>query len=74
MKIIESVKNFIQYTDDCFSVDISFEKHMLLSDGQVVDVPMNDTCYFVRYDDPDNYNDTLSWKLVGMKAVVNDAE
>ena len=70
----ESVKNFIQYTDDCFSVDISFEKHMLLSDGQVVDVPMNDTCYFVRYDDPDNYNDTISWKLVGMKAVVNDAE
>ncbi len=70
----ESVKNFVQYTDSCFSVDISFVKHMLLSDGQVVDVPMNDTCFFVKYDDPDNYNDTLSWKLVGMKAVVNDAE
>lgn len=70
----ESVKNFVQYTDTCFSVDISFVKHMLLSDGQVVDVPMNDTCFFVKYDDPDNYNDTLSWKLVGMKAVVNDAE
>ena len=70
----ESVKNFVQYTDDCFSVDISFVKHMLLSDGQTVDVPMNDTCFFVKYDDPENYNDTLSWKLVGMKAVVNDAE
>ncbi len=70
----ESVRNFVWITDNCFSVDISFEKHMLLSDGQTVDVPMNDTCYFVKNDDPDNYYDTLSWKLASMKVVVDDAE
>lgn len=70
----ESVKNFVWITDDCFSVDISFVKHMLLSDGQLVDVPMNDTFYFVKYDDPYNDYDSLTWKFASMKVVVDDAE
>ncbi len=57
------VGNFKQITEDCFSVDISFVKHMLLvKTGQKVDDPMNDRFYFV------NRN---GWKLAGMKEIVD---
>lgn len=66
-----SVTNFAWITDDCFSVDIRFVKHMRLYYGTLVDDPMNDRFYFVRYDDG---ADGPAWKLAGMKEIIQDAE
>ena len=65
-----SVTNFTWITEDCFSVDISFVKHMRLYYGARVDDPMNDRFYFVRYDDTDNGVNDPAWKLAGMKEIV----
>ena len=65
-----SVTNFTWITEDCFSVDISFVKHMRLYYGAMVDDPMNDRFYFVRYDDTDNGLDDPAWKLASMKEIV----
>lgn len=65
-----SVTNFVWITEDCFSVDISFVKHMRLYYGAMVDDPMNDRFYFVRYDDTDNGITDPAWKLAGMKEIV----
>ena len=70
----ESVSNFVMITDNCFSVDISFVKHMYLNSNQAMDDSMNERCYFVRYDSTDDYIDNPTWKLVGMKEVVNNAK
>lgn len=69
-----SVTNFVWITDDCFSVDIRFVKHMRLYYGTPVDDPMNDRFYFVRYDDTNDGVDNPVWKLAGMKEIINDAE
>ena len=58
-----AVTNFKQITEDCFSVDISFVKHMILRNGLKVDDPMNDRFYFVNSPD--------GWKLAGMKEIVD---
>ena len=57
-----SVTNFTWLTEDCFSVDIHFVKHMHLSSGLKVDDTMNDRFYFVRYND--------QWKLASMKEII----
>ena len=36
----------------------------------MVDDPMNDRFYFVRYDDTDNGLDDPAWKLASMKEIV----
>jgi len=68
----ESVTNFSRITDNCFSVDISFVKHMYLSSNQQMDDSMNERCYFVKYDSTNDHVDNPTWKLVGMKEVVNN--
>lgn len=69
-----SVGNFVWITDRCFSVDISFVKHMKLTrGGMLVDDPMNDRFYFVWYDDTDDRVDNAAWKLAGIKEIVDDA-
>ena len=65
-----SVDNFMWITEDCFSVDIAFVKHMRLYYGAMVDDPMNDRFYFVRYDDTDNGVNDPAWKLASMKEIV----
>ena len=69
-----TVTNFVWITEDCFSVDISFVKHMRLWYGTPVDDAMNDRFYFVRYDDPEDGADDPAWKLVSMKEILDDAE
>lgn len=69
----ESVTNFVWLTDNCFSVDIRFVKHMIVL-GQRLNDEMNERCYFVKYDDTNDGKDNPKWKLVGMKEIVNDAE
>ncbi len=66
------VTNFQWITEDCFSVDISFVKHMILRSGAKVDDPMNDRFYFVKYDDTDDKKDNPQWKMVSMKEIVNN--
>lgn len=56
------VENFTWITQDSFSVDISFIKHMRLTrTGKVVEDAMNDRFYFVHYQG--------QWLLAGMKEV-----
>ena len=69
----ETVTNFVQITDDCFSIDISFKKHMVLSNGDLVDT-MNERLYFVKYDNPSDDWDTPTWKLASMKEMSTNAE
>ena len=69
-----SVTNFTWISEHCFSVDISFVKHMKLTrGGMLVDDPMNDRFYFVWYDDTDDRVDNAAWKLAGIKEIVDDA-
>ena len=68
-----AVTNFAWITEDCFSVDIRFVKHMRLRSGGAVDDPMNDRFYFVRYDDPES-GEGPAWKLASMKEILNDGD
>lgn len=68
----ETVTNYVQIADNCFSVDISFVKHMILSYGARVDDPMNDRFYFVKYDDTDDGTDNPTWRIASMKEIVNN--
>lgn len=70
----ESVSNFVWISEDCFSVDISFVKHMVLRSGTKVDDSMNDRFYFVKYDDTDDGVSNPTWKIASMKEIVNNAE
>lgn len=58
------VCNFVWITEDSFSVEVSFVKHMRLVTNQYVDDAMNDRFYFV-------YSDG-SWLLAGMKEVAEN--
>lgn len=62
-----NVTNFTWITDDSFSVEVSFVKHMLLTrTGEQKDDPMNDRFYFVKSNG--------KWLLAAMKEVVVDGE
>ncbi len=65
-----SVDNFLWITEDCFSVDIRFVKHMRLYYGAMVEDPMNDRFYFVRYDATNDGVANPTWKLASMKEIV----
>lgn len=68
-----SVSNFSWITDDCFSVDIRFVKHMILNrTGGSVEDPMNDRFTFVKYDSTNDGVDNPEWKLVSMKEIVSN--
>ncbi len=66
------VTNFQWITENAFSVDISFVKHMILTVGTRVNDPMNDRFYFVKYDDTKDGKDNPTWKMVSMKEIVNN--
>lgn len=70
----ESVTNYVLIAPNCFSVDISFVKHMLIGQGKPVDDVMNDRFYYVFYDETDDGVDNSQWKLVSMKEIVDDGE
>ncbi len=70
----ESVSNFVQYSDNCFSCDVYLEKQMDLYAsgayvGSTTDV-FNSTMYFVYYDDThDNGIDDPHWAIAAMRDV-----
>ncbi len=70
----EKVSNFTWITENAFSVDIHFIKHMVLNRGKKIEDVMNDRFYFVRYDGTKDGKDNATWKLASMKEIVKDAE
>lgn len=62
----EKVTNFVQITPECFSVDISFVKHMSVGLGKAVDDAMNDRFFYVKVKE----GEETGWKLAGMKEIV----
>ncbi|MBQ8821931.1 MAG: hypothetical protein IJZ82_04765 [Lachnospiraceae bacterium] len=68
----EKVSNFMFLAENCFSVDISFVKHMQLRTGKKVDDAMNDRFYFVKYDDTDDGVENPTWKIASMKEIVGN--
>lgn len=65
------VQNFMWIADNCFSVDVSFVKHMALKSGKKVDDDMNDRFFFVKWDDTEDDVENPTWKIVSMKEIVN---
>ncbi|MBR6558687.1 MAG: hypothetical protein IKT70_06710 [Clostridia bacterium] len=63
----EKVVNFRQITENCFSVDISFDKHMKLYYGKEIIDSMNERWYFLKYSE--NENTPPTWRLAAMKEV-----
>lgn len=68
------VTNFVWITEDCFSVDISFVKHLFVGGGRKVDDPMNDRFYFVRYEGKQGRTGGSAWRIVGMKEILDNGE
>ena len=70
-----TVSNFTWINDNCFSVDVSFVKHMHLTrTGAKQDDPMNDRFYYIKIDDTKDGVDNPTWKIVGMKEIVGAKE
>lgn len=62
---VETVSNYVVYSENCFSCDIRLEKKLVLTrTGEEVDDVINSTFYFVKYDDTDNGKDDPHWVLV----------
>lgn len=61
----ETVDNFKWITEDCFSVDIGFDKLMVLGDGRDLTDTMYSTFYFVKNEHTGN-----AWKLIQIKEIV----
>lgn len=64
-----SVTNFKWITENCFSVDVHFIKHMILkrSGTERVDDEINDKFYFVKWDDTNDGIDNPTWKIVSLR-------
>lgn len=67
-----TVTNFKWITDTCFSVDVSFVKHMILRSGKKVDDAMNRRIFFVKYDDTDDGIENTAWKIASMREILED--
>ena len=66
--IDESVSNYIKYSDDCFSCDVKFKKHMILSTGAHVYDPMDSTFYFVNIAKD---GEEPQWRIADIRENVN---
>lgn len=62
----EKLSNFIRYTDNCFSCDVFFNKHMLLNSGSNVIDKMNSRFYFVN----SGTTDEPKWIIVDIKEII----
>lgn len=63
----ESVSNYTQITDTCFSVDVKLDKNMRLEEGNVIVDSMSERMFFVKYDSVRNGITDSVWMLAGMK-------
>lgn len=62
----ESLSNFIRYTEDCFSCDVFFNKHMDLSSGSHVVDTMNSRFYFVN----NGSAEAPDWIIADIKEII----
>ena len=68
-----TVTNFKWISENCFSVDVHFVKHMLLRGGtQKVDDTTNDRFYFVKWDDTEDGINNPTWKIASMREILDD--
>ena len=64
----EKVSNFVKYSDNLFSCDISFVKYMYLyKSNKWVDDPMNSTFYFLNIGDENKPN----WVILDIQEIVS---
>lgn len=66
---VETVSNYVVYSNNCFSCDIRLEKKMVLRTGEEVDDVINSTFYFVKYDSTDNGKDDAKWFLADYREI-----
>lgn len=62
----EKLSNYIRYTENCFSCDIFFNKHMVLVSGSHVIDTMNSRFYFVN----NGTADTPNWVIVDIREII----
>lgn len=62
----EKLSNYIRYTENCFSCDIFFNKHMVLGSGSHVIDTMNSRFYFVN----NGTADTPNWVIVDIREII----
>lgn len=66
----ESVSNVVVYKDTCFSCDIYFEKHMILTrTGKLQDDIFHRRMFFVYVDDTDDNRDNPHWVIADMQEI-----
>lgn len=64
----ENVTNYIKYSNDLFSCDISFVKHMYLyKKNKYVEDETNSTFYFLRQGE----GDTAHWVILDIQEVIS---
>lgn len=67
------VDDYVEYSDNCYSVHISFVKHMVLTrNGEKRTNTSDQTIFFVNYDDTDDGIDNPHWCIVDMIATLNN--
>jgi len=67
----ESVKDYIRYTDDCFSCIVYFEKNMTLKRGGTRTDVFHNRLFFVFFDDTDDGVDNPRWCISDMQAITD---
>ncbi len=64
------VKDYVRYSDECFSCHIKFKKEMILTrTGEKAYTDVNSIFYFVNYDDTNDGVQNPTWKMVAMVGV-----
>lgn len=66
----EEIKNFIHYTDKCFSCEILLEKPLYLKTGRTVIDTIYSKFYFGYLDDTDNGIDDPHWGIIDAVSIL----
>lgn len=68
---METISNYVVYSDNCFSCDIHLEKTLVLTrTGEERKDALNSTFYFVKYDDTDNGVEDPHWFLADYREIL----
>lgn len=66
------IDNYVEYSENCYSVHISFTKNMILTrTGEMSTNEFDSTVYFVFFDNPNRDDDTPHWCIADMIATTN---